>query len=368
MIGPEHVNQRIKPALHLVVMVRDIGCEIGPGPVRLHHRTVHIVAMFGRPEQRLLARLPIFGLLALGRLQHTLIDQTLVLQILNRRLDPAGAIQRLFAVKHVHLDTQRFQIGTDQVHHRIGREVADLFQPDSLVLPDIGIAHLVLQRLAHVDQIVARICAIGKGHVLPMRFQIPQVNGPRQNIDLRAAVVDVIFARDLMACKIQQGRQRIPKDSTPRVPHMQRPRGVGADIFDVHLATPPHVRPAKIRALRQNGPDDALPDHGRQPQVQEPRPRHIGIDHAVVRHQLGRQSVGDVPRLQPRRFRQHHRGVGRHVPMCRIARRLDRDVPHVQPVRQCALGLHGVQVFDHKRADFGKKVHRSGPCLRFARV
>ena len=349
-------------------MIGNIRREIGPGTIRFHHRTVHIVAVFGRPEQRLLARLPIFWLLAFGRLKHTLVDQTLVLQILDRGFDPARAIQRLFAVKHVHLDTQRFQIGTDQVHHRISRKVADLFQPDAFILPDIGVTHLVLQRLPHLDQVVPGVCPIGKGHLLPVRFQIAQVDRPRQNIDLRAAVVDVIFPRDLVACKIQQRRQRITKDSTPRVPHMQRPRGVGADIFHVHLAPLPHVRPAKVRALRQNRPDDALPDHRCQPQVQEPRPRHIGADHAVVRHQLGCQSVGNVTRFQPRRFRQHHRGIGRHVPMCRIARRLDRDVPHVQTLGQAALGLHGVQVFDHKRADFSKKVHRSGPCLRFARV
>ena len=47
MVGAENVDQRIEPAPHFVVVIGDVGREIGPRPVRLFHRTIHIIAMRG---------------------------------------------------------------------------------------------------------------------------------------------------------------------------------------------------------------------------------------------------------------------------------------------------------------------------------
>ena len=104
MIGAEDVDQRIKAALDLVEMIGDIGGEIGPRAVRFHHRPVHVIPVFGGFEQRLLARLPIVGLFAFGRLEHAFIDQPLGFERVNRRFDPACAIQRFFRIEHIHFD------------------------------------------------------------------------------------------------------------------------------------------------------------------------------------------------------------------------------------------------------------------------
>ena len=96
MVRPKNVDQRVKAALHLVVVIGDVGGEIGPGSVGFHHRPVHVIAMRGAAEQGLDARLPILRLLALGRFQHAFVDQPHAAQGVDRRFDLAGAIQRLF--------------------------------------------------------------------------------------------------------------------------------------------------------------------------------------------------------------------------------------------------------------------------------
>ena len=193
MIGPEHVDQQVETALHLVVVIGDIGREIGPAAIGFLDRTIDIVAMFGRTEQGLLARLPVFGRLALGRLEHAFIDQALVLERLQRLFDQAGAIERFFRIEHVHLDAKRLQVIANELHHRFGGKVAHLGQPNRFGLVDIGVADLFHQGLADGDQVVARIGAVLEGDGLPVRFEVAQVDRARQHIDLRAAVIDVVF-------------------------------------------------------------------------------------------------------------------------------------------------------------------------------
>ena len=96
MIGTENVDQRIETAPHLVVVIGDVGGEIGPAPIGLFHRAVHIIAMGGRAEQGLDAGFPIIGLFALGRFQNAFVDQALAAQCVNRGLDLARAIKCLF--------------------------------------------------------------------------------------------------------------------------------------------------------------------------------------------------------------------------------------------------------------------------------
>ena len=91
-----------------------------------------------------------------------------------------------------------------------------------------------LERHTHLDQVITGIGAIGKGHRLSMCLKIPQIDRPGEHIDLRTTIVDVIFARDLIAHVIQELCQSITKTRAPCMTHMQRPGGVGADIFDIH--------------------------------------------------------------------------------------------------------------------------------------
>ena len=338
-------------------MVGDIWRKIGPCPVRFFHRPVHVVAMLGGLEQRLLARLPIFRLLAFRRLKHALIDQPFFTQGGDRSLNPPGAVERLFGIKHIHGHAQGVQVLPDQIHHRIRREGPHLLQPNCFILAQICVTDLGLQRLACLNEVVAGIGPIWKCHILPMRLQIPQIDRARQNIDLRAAIIDVIFPRHLMARIGQKGGQRVPKHRAARVADMQGAGRIGRDIFHIHFLPQTHGRFAKIFARAQRRLHHTCPDGAIQPQVQKPRPGHFSALNARIFGQFSGQRIGNVARLHTGRFGQNHRRIGRHIPMGRIARRLDRNIGKIKTLGQNASGHQLIQSRDHKRADVSKQVH-----------
>ena len=161
MIGPEDINQLVKAALHLVIVIGDIGGEIGPTAIRFLHRPVHIIAVIGRAKQSLLTRLPIFRFLALWRLQDPLINQSFGLQIFNCSLNEARAVERFFGIEGVHLDAQLQQVGADHVHHRFGGKLAHRSEPFGLGRSQEAVAEFCLERLTRLDQVIAGIGAIG---------------------------------------------------------------------------------------------------------------------------------------------------------------------------------------------------------------
>jgi hypothetical protein len=83
----------------------------------------------------------------------------LAFRLVERGLDPAGAVERLFGEEDIHLDAERGQIGADQA---IIASVAKSRTSASQTCLGLstGVADLVLQRLAHRDQVVAGIGAV----------------------------------------------------------------------------------------------------------------------------------------------------------------------------------------------------------------
>ena len=142
----------------------------------------------------------------------------------------------------IHFHAQNAQIFADQIHHRSGCKFTNFAQPDIFALIDIGIAHFVLKRLTNWDQVITWVCAILKRDVLTMRLKIAQIDRARQNVDLRAAVIDVIFTCDVIARVIQQAGQRIAKNRTTGMTNVQRSCWVSRHIFHVHAPSLPHVR------------------------------------------------------------------------------------------------------------------------------
>ena len=175
MIGAENVDQQVEPPLHLVEVIGDVGGEIGPGPIRLHHRAVDVVAIGGGAEQGLLTLLPILGQLTLGRRQRTFVKEALGTEAFQRRLDPPAGIERLFGIEDVHLNAERRQILPDHVHHLVGREVADGDKPVFFRLVEQAVAEFRLQRLADGDEVIAGVKPLNDFNLAPMRLLIPQV-------------------------------------------------------------------------------------------------------------------------------------------------------------------------------------------------
>ena len=155
----------------------------------------------------------------------------------------------------------------------------------------------------------------------------------------------------------QQAGQRIAENRTPRMTHVQRPRGVRAYVFHVDLLALPHVRAPISRTFAQHGRDDILPDNRRQAQVQKARTCHLGTVNPPVRLKVARQRLGNVAGFQPGGLGKHHRRIGRHIAMRRISRRLHRDIVIRQPFGQRAFAHESFETVQNKRTDIGKDVH-----------
>ena len=129
MVGAPDVDHQLGAARHLVGVVGDVVGEVGVGAVRLAQRAIDVVAEPRRAEQGLLARFPIVGRLALGRLEHALIDQPVGPQPFDGAVRLAPLEQLALAGEHVEADAEGGQVLPDARHHRGGRELAHGLEP-----------------------------------------------------------------------------------------------------------------------------------------------------------------------------------------------------------------------------------------------
>ena len=98
------------------------------------------------------------------------------------------------------------------------------------------VAELCLQRLADRLQIVAGIkAARDLADLLAERLAVAEVGRAGERIDLRAGVVDVVFARDRMAGRREQVGDGVADDGAAAMADMHRPGRVGGDVLDVDL-------------------------------------------------------------------------------------------------------------------------------------
>ena len=121
-------------------------------------------------------------------------------------------------------DAQGSEILADRNHHLFERDGANDGKPLGL--------RTILERLAkglgnqRADrlEIVARIKPFrNDADVFAQGFAITQIGRARERIDLGAGIVDVIFARDLVAGESQEIGQRIAEYRAAAVADMHRP-------------------------------------------------------------------------------------------------------------------------------------------------
>src|SRR5262249_36170891 len=157
-------------------------------------------AEVGGTKQRLLAILPVVHRRALGRRQPSLVHVAAAPQrgdglpyLIARTFD-----KRTLGEEDVVRDVEREKIIADVRHHHVdgmiavGREALRL----RLVLQAGAIAGGELR--SHRLEVVAGIEAFRYGgDVLAERLAVAQERRARERVDLRAGIVDVVFARDL---------------------------------------------------------------------------------------------------------------------------------------------------------------------------
>ena len=108
------------------------------------------------------------------------------------------------------------------------------------------------ERLADRLEIVAGIKPFrDRADVFAERLAVAQEGRAREHVDLRAGIVDVVFARDLVAGEGEQVGERVAEHRAAAMADMHRPGRVGRDIFDIdRLALPDIAAPIIARRLR----------------------------------------------------------------------------------------------------------------------
>ena len=255
-------------------------------------------------------------------------------------------------------DVERGEIVADRRHHHLDRFGAHDRQPFGLRLPCQRVAILRGKRRADRLEIIARIKPFRDGaDVLAERFAVAQIGRARELIDLRAGIVDVIFARHLEAGEGQQVGQRIAEHGAAAMADMHRPGRIGRDIFDIdrHAArryrSLPYCAPS-CTALRSASIHAA----GLSVRLMKPGPATSTLATRSSARSLSGDRFGKLARLAAGILGEHHGGIGRDVAMRRIARRLDRHARLIDAGRQHAGGNQRVVRAADAIEHFGENV------------
>ena len=233
--------------------------------------------------------------------------------------------------------SERFEIFAHEVHHGIDGEAADLRQPDRFRLFQPAPAIAGRERLAHGNQIVPRIEALGNvpDH-LPARLAVAGMDGASERVHLRAGVVHVVFPRHGKAHMGEKIGERIAHDCASGMPDVERPRGVSGNIFHVDAPTLTQVIGTVSAPSGKQLSQPRPPEIVGQPQIDEAGAGHL--DRAKFRALLQplRQILGNLARLAARLFGQDQRRIAGRIAVFRLARRLHQDGRKIEPDGQCA--------------------------------
>src|SRR5690606_20302096 len=131
-----------------------------------------------------------------------------------------------------------------------------------------------------------------------------------EDVDLTARVVDIIFARDLVPDRFEQGGERIPHHRATAVTHVHRAGRVGGDIFDVDGDARARLAAAILVGRRVYRLKLFAPGIVRQRHVDEAGASDRDGGDLVDLLKLRGDLFGQRARIGASRLGQHHRGVG----------------------------------------------------------
>ena len=178
--------------------------------------------------------------------------------------------------------------------------------------------------VGEIGHVVALIAVLGDR--LPARERPDRL---AQLQHLRAGVVDVELAPDVVALQRQDPRERVAVGGVAGVTHVHRPRGVGGDELDQHPLGLCCGRPRRDpRPRPASGPARGQPGVGHE-QIHEARASDLEALEARPQPRLQRasQPLGELARRHAGSRGQQQRRVGGVVAELRPARALERDLP-----------------------------------------
>ena len=186
VVGAEHDDAAVEAPLALVEVVGEVARDVGGVAVALDDDPVLVVAELGgaQPERAVLLEHPA------GRLQPV-----------DGALDGAGLVQVVLVEEHVELDAEVAQRRLDLLEHALHAVGAE----DLLRV-------VLLQRVRDVGQHRLRDLADVGAAVAVLRCRLAlrdRQQRPREAVDLRAVVVEVVLAGDLRAARLEQPGERV---------------------------------------------------------------------------------------------------------------------------------------------------------------
>src|SRR6266540_2198816 len=308
VIGREHVDDPVEPALELVPHVRRVAGEVGEAAVGADDDPILVVAVRRRPH-------------------------------------PAGAVLLVGRERLERLRDLRLEVGLADPDVDVDPELLELplDQPDHLL---DGIA----RELGDLRDVLAHVTALGG--LLPPP---PRLDRLAEELDLAADVVEVALAHDLAAAELEEARDRVAVRAVPRRADDERAGGIrGNELDEDALALsrlPGAVALAALEDLRE-GP--LVPVTG-QPQVEEAGARDLGPLDRLQPGSAAGQLLGDLSRGTLPHGSCAKGDVGRVVAVTGIARPLQL---HLRP---CDFGELLGEALDGVRAHFGMITRRLGP-------
>ncbi len=292
VVGAEHVDRRVEPALELVDDVGQVAGDVREGAVRSLEDAVLVVAERGRPQPD--------GSVGL---EHVPARS----DALDRTVDRAALVQRALEEPGVERAPKPGQRRPDAADHGIGAGPCPCRGVRVRVEPEPG------RDLGHILPLVA----VGR-RLLASR---PGAQGFPEEVDLPAGVIEVVLPPDVVAGELEQPRQAVAVGGVTGGGHGHRAGGIARDVLDLHPLRPGRRARPVPRPLLEHPSDGVAIPGGGHAQVEEARPGDLDR-RDVLRRDLGGDPRGDVARRRPQRLGelQRHRrrvvaviGIGRPV-------------------------------------------------------
>ena len=331
MVGAQHVDQQVEPALELVPVVGDVGSEVGGLAVGPDQDPVLVVAEVSAPQpERFVAAIAVALLLELGQ----------------GRLDLAARVEVALGEPGVEGDAEAVERPPDLIEGQLDRAPAQ-------DLGFAGIDPLLLEALGEALDVGARVAVLGRRGALDLGGERGGEPG-----DLTTAVVDVVLALDPVADGLQQADEGVAVGRVAAASDVQWPGWVCGDELDEDpLRVGGRHRPEALALLAEAGQRPPVPGVGEE-QVEEPGAGDLDPVEAPARREIALEHLAEPRGYVARRFAKGGREEHRRVRAVVAELGLGRSVQRRLGARRLAVA-QGARRLVHRRAQLGYRVgHR----------
>ncbi len=311
MIGSQHRDRLGEAAAQLVQMVGSIGEEVGGPAVAAHDDAVLVVAEVARAEP---AR-------PLG-----LVDEPLRLEEGQHLGHLAALVQAALAEPDVEGRAEALHLGA-QARHQRGEGMVRIGIATGRRRQRLPARHLLGgERRGHLAQVEPVVAVLGDGQRLAGQLPPAGAQALAERRHLRARVVDVELARDLVAGGREQARQRGAEGRGAGADDDGRSGRIGAHELQADALAPTGHALAEIRTRGEDLAHHALLGADRQAKVEKAGAGDRGREAGQTLLAPGGQGGRQLPRRQAAGLGGQHGHVRAEVPMRAFARRHEGDL------------------------------------------